>query len=81
MQDIVNKAILHSRIKEVEICNNIIETFGFNNYAEFREAGYRMEEEVEQLSQIKIIKNIVVYKVKECHRVQFVMKAEVVNNP
>lgn len=78
MQNIINEDIMQARRKEEEIYNNIIKTFGFDDYESFKKAGYRIEKEVEQLSQTKTINNIIVYKMKECQRVQFVMKAEIV---
>ena len=78
MQDIINEAIMQARRKEEEICMNIIKTFGFDDYESFMQAGYRIEKEVDQLSQTKTITNIIVYKVKEVHRTQFIMKAEII---
>lgn len=80
MQDIINEATRQARSKEEEIYMDIIRAHGFNDYGEFKRAGYRIEKEIEQLSQTKTINNIIVYKVKECHRVQFIMKSEIINN-
>lgn len=78
MQDLINKAIMQARTIEEEIYKNIIKTFGFDDYESFRQAGYRIEKEVDQISQTKTINNIIVYKVKEVQRTQFIMQAEII---
>lgn len=75
MQDLINEAIMQARRKEEEICMNIIKSHGFDDYEAFRQAGYRIEKEVDQLSQTKTITNIIVYKVQEVQRTHFIRKA------
>jgi len=77
MNEIINEAIMWAKRKEEEIYMNIIKTFWFDDYESFRKSGYRIEKEVEQISQTKVVNNIIVYKVKECYRTNFILESKI----